>query len=112
MKAKKKSSTPVYVYGIVMIFIQAVTNIANLLWTVWLTLEQIDTGWGFGTRIEMLALLPWLSHLFTFPILAAAIIYFILHAIKGSDKTIMITNAALFSALVCQIVLTNLFMFY
>ena len=112
MKAKKKSSTPVYVYGIVMIFIQAVTNIENLFWTVWLTLEQIGTGWDGGTRIEMLALLPWMIHLLTLPVIAAAIVYFILHAFKGSDKTILITNIVLLLMLVGQIVLTNLFMFY
>lgn len=112
MKAKKKSSTPVYVYGIVMIFVQAVAELVNLPWTLWLTAEQIDTGWDGGTGIEMLALLPWMAHLLTLPVIAATIVYFVLHAFKGSDKTILITNIVLLLTLVGQIVLTNLFMFY
>jgi uncharacterized protein YoaH (UPF0181 family) len=77
-----------------------------------LTAEQIGTGWDGGTGIEMLALLPWMAHLLTLPVIAATIVYFVLHAFKGSDKTILITNIVLLLTLVGQIVLTNLFMFY
>ena len=112
MKTQKKSSTAVYVYGIVMIFIQALSNIANAPWTIWLTAEQIDTGWGGGTGIEMLALLPFTSYVFTIPVIIGVLLYFTLHVFKGSDRTIFITNIVLLLLLVSQIAITILFMFY
>ena len=112
MKTQKKSSTAVYVYGIVMIFIQALSNIANAPWTIWLTAEQIDTGWKGGTGIEMLALLPFTSYVFTIPVIIGVLLYFTLHVFKGSDRTIFITNIALLLLLVSQIAITILFMFY
>lgn len=112
MKTQKKSSTAVYVYGIVMIFIQALSNIANAPWTIWLTAEQIDTGWKGGTGIEMLALLPFTSYVFTIPVIIGVLLYFTLHVFKGSDRTIFITNIVLLLLLVSQIAITILFMFY
>ena len=112
MKAKKKGSTPVYVYGIVMIFVQAVAELVNLPWTLWLTAEQINTGWDGGTGIEMLALLPFTSYIFTIPVIIGVLLYFTLHIFKGSDRTIFITNIVLLLLLVSQIAITILFMFY
>ena len=112
MSKRRKSSTAVYVYGIIMIFIQALSNIANAPWTIWLTAEQIDTGWKGGTGIEMLALLPFTSYVCTLPVILATLVYFILHAFKGSDRTIFITNIVLLLLLISQIAITILFMFY
>ena len=76
-----------------------------------LTVEQIKTGWGYGTDMEMLALLPWMTELLSAPVLLAGVVYGILSIFFRHEKRLMVTNALLFALAAAQIGLTNLFLF-
>lgn len=86
-------------------------NLLHLLWTVWLTVEQTKTGWGYGTDMEMLALLPWMTELLSAPVLLAGVVYGIISIFFRHEKRLMVTNALLFALAAAQIGLTNLFLF-
>ena len=85
-------------------------NLLHLLWTVWLTVEQVKTGWGYSTDLEMLALLPITQETLSIPILVACVVYFILSIFYPHEKRLLRTNILLFSAAVLQFGLTQLFM--
>ncbi len=108
MKKTKGSN----VFGIILIVALSWANLLHLLWTVWLTVEQIETGWGGGTRIEMLSLAPLTLEMIFAPFLLAEIVYLILSAYSQSVKGIKIANICLFVAVLLQYGLTNLFLWY
>jgi hypothetical protein len=90
----------------------APANMLHLGWTFWLTMEQIETGWDGGTGIEMLALLLWLLELVCLPVLLLGVFYLIKSFFRQQKKSLLISNIVLFFALVGQIVMTNLFLFF
>lgn len=100
------------VFGIILIVALVWANLLHILWTVWLTLEQIETGWGGGTGIEMLFLAPWLIEVLSFPVLLAEIVYFALSARWTTARGIKIANIILFVLMMVQIGLTHLFVMY
>ena len=87
-------------------------NVLHLGWTVWLTLEQIETGWDGGTGIEMLALLLWLLELVCVPVLLLGVIYLAMSVSRPQKKGMLMANIALFVCLVFQIAITNLFLYF
>lgn len=87
-------------------------NILHSGWTVWLTMEQIETGWDGGTGIEMLALLLWLMEALCVPVLILGFVYLVMSCFRWQKKWMLITNIILFTALFAQIFVTNLFLFY
>ena len=108
MKKKKTCN----VFGIILIVALSWANLLHILWTVWLTLEQIKTGWGGGTGLEMLFLAPWLIEVLSFPALVAEIFYLVLSARWETVRGVKITNIILFAMMVIQIALTHLFVMY
>lgn len=89
-----------------------IANALHLGWTVWLTAEQIQTGWRGGTGLEMMALLLWLMELLCAPVLLTGIVYLVMSFFRQQKKSLRIANLALLFGLVIQIVTTNLFLFY
>lgn len=54
-------------------------NIINLFWSVWLTLEQINTYWTYGTSLEIGVLYPYICQIVFFPfVLVTSIIIIII----------------------------------
>ena len=87
-------------------------NFLHLGWTYWLAAEQVETGWGGGTGIEMLALALWMLEALCLPVLALGVVYFVLGFFRQQKKKMLVSNIFLFAALAAQIVVTNLFLFY
>ena len=100
------------VFGIVLIVALAWANLLHIFWTVWLTLEQIKTGWGGGTGMEMLFLAPWFIEVLTFPVLLAEIVYLALSTRWQTVRGVKIANIILFVLMMVQIGLTHLFVMY
>ena len=100
------------VLGIVLIVALSWINILHLLWTVWLTVEQINTGWGAGTGIEMMALAPLGIQYISMPVLAVEILFLVLSVKRKTANGIKIANICLFAVALLQFGLTDLFMFY
>ena len=97
------------VFGIIMLVLQAGANLLHLIWTVWLSAEQMQTGWGYGTGMEIGGLYPWLTEILCAPVLLATIVYLVMCICLKSRGGIVKGNIALFAALVLQYGLTNLF---
>lgn len=108
MKTKK----PMNSFAVSMVAALVPANLLHLGWTVWLTWEQIETGWDGGTRIEMMALLLWLLELLCLPVLLMGVIYLVMSFFRPQKMGVRMANIALFVCLVAQIVITNLFLFY
>ena len=107
-----KRSDGMNVFGVVMTIILAIANLLHLLWTVCLTLEQIKTGWGGGTSMDLGVLWPWLIEFLCAPALVTEAVFFVISFFKRPSKSILIANICLFSAVVFQYVLTNLFIHF
>ena len=108
MKTKKSINS----FAVSMVAALAPANVLHLGWTVWLTMEQLETGWNGGTRIEMLALLLWLLELLELSVLLLGVAYFITGFFRQQKKGLLIANIVLFACLVAQIAVTNLFLFF
>ena len=55
------------VFGIVSLVLAVWGNLGHLLFTVWVSAEQLKTGWGYGTDMEMAVLMPWLVEVLCIP---------------------------------------------
>jgi len=100
------------IFGGLTIGLLSIVNLLHLLWTVWLTAEQLQTGWGFGTGMELVVLYPWLTELICLPGMITGAVFLILSIFKPSKKGILSATLCLFIAAIIQYVLTNLFIFY
>ena len=97
-------------FGVLLVIALAGVNLLHLLWTVWLVWEQIETGWGYGTNLEMLALLPWMTELLCAPVLLAGLVYLVLSVRRSPGKRLVVANAVLLGCAFAQIGITNLFL--
>ncbi len=100
------------IFSIIMIILLVLINLAHLLWTVWLTIEQVKTGFGFGTNMELGVLYPWLTEILSSPVIITEIIYIIISIFKKPKKSLLVTNICLFGAVILQYLITNLFIWY
>ena len=100
------------VFGAIIGVLTAVVNLLHGFWTFWLIAEQIKTGWGYSTNLEMLVLMPWMLELICLPVLLTEVVYFIMSCFKRHDRIVTVSNIVLFSLAVAQYIGTNLFIFY
>ena len=99
-------------FSVITICLSALGNVAHMLWTFWLIDEQIETGWGYGTNIELGVLYPWITEILCAPILIVGLIYLILSPFKKPRRKHLAVNILLFTLLILQYGLTNLFIWY
>ncbi len=97
------------IFGGINIAPMVLVNIANSFWTLWLVIEQISTGWGFATNLELGVLWPWIFEVVSLPFVILCLIFLIISIFKKPKKWILITNIILFVLAILQIGLTNLF---
>jgi hypothetical protein len=100
------------IFGYINIFLMAIVNFANAFWTLWLTIEQLATGWGFPTYLEMGVLWPWIFEVLSLPFIILCLAFLILSIFKKTKKWVVIANSILLAFAILQIVLTNLFIWY
>lgn len=106
------------VFAAIVLCILMIGNLVNLPWFVWLTIEQIETGWGYSTDMEIMALLPIAVGFLSLPVLLVALIYIVLCLIPAIKQNYLNSvnnhkmfkiNVILFIVLILQIVITNVF---
>lgn len=107
-----KKSNGMNAFGILTGIILFVANFLHSLWSVWLTAEQIDTGWGYGTNMEMAVLYPWFFEVLCIPAFLAGVVFLLMYIWKRSEKWIAISVGTLFACYFLQVILTNLFIFF
>ncbi len=90
----------------------AIGNLAHLFFTIITIVEQIQTGWGFGTDLEMFVLYPWfIELLICLPAIAVYIVYILIFPNKPFLKWLLVSDTLLFGAIIIQILITNVFIF-
>ena len=107
-----KKHTGMSIFGIFVIVALTLCNLAHLLWTIWLCAEQLQTGWGGGTGLELGVLYPWLTELLCLPGLLGSAVFFILSIFRRPQRKLITATGILFSLLLLQFGLTNLFIWY
>jgi hypothetical protein len=100
------------VYGALLLWLLPGVNLLNLLFTILLGIEQVETGWGYGTNWEMAVLYPWSVELLCLPVVLAGLIFAVLFIFLKSDRTLGRINLILTAALLLQYGLTNLFIWF
>lgn len=100
------------VFGVILIVMLALVNLGHVLWTWWLISEQLQTGWGYGTNMEMLVLMPWMTELVCVPAMIAGVVYLVLSFFLRHKKGILAANIILFACAAVQIGVTNLFIWF
>ena len=106
-------SSGMNVFGIISAILLSVFNLLCIIWTVALTSEQIGTGWGYGTGLEILAVLPMLISMAAISAVLLGALYILFSLIlKKISKPQITLNTVLLSALIIQITLINLFIWY
>ncbi len=99
-------------FGIIFTVMLSFSNLIHLIWTFGISVEQIETGWGYGTNWELGVLLPWITEAILSPLLLVSLIYCIWFLVKRELSAAWISTVALTAALLLQFGLTNLFIWY
>lgn len=98
--------------GIILITVLSPANLINLPWTFMLAVEQLQTGFGAGTLLEVGVLYPWMCEFVCFPVLLCGLLYFMIFPTKRATKGVFIANIVLLSLLVFQYIITNFCIFF
>lgn len=106
MKERKNN-----VFGLISLIIGSICFFVNLGLFLPMLSEQIKTGFGHGTDIEMGALIVWLINGITIIPLIICVVFTVISVIKSDYKWKIITNISLIALTVVMMVLTTVFMF-
>jgi len=72
----------------------------------------VKTGWGGGTSMEMLVLLPWTLEILAIPIVITAAVFIVFSILNKWCKKLFFWNVLLLGVLLTQITIFNLFLYY
>ncbi len=108
---QKNTSIGMNFYGSITVGFMTIANLIHLLFTIAMTNEQIGTGLGYGTDIELAVIFIWTFESIFIPIIIASIVFLCLNVIKKSVRMLFWTNVALLSMLIMQYLITNLFLY-
>lgn len=98
--------------GILALIFSTLLNLVHFPLFVLVLIEQINTGWGYGTNLEMGVLFWWIAeYIMVVPLLVSAGL-FVASMVKRDYKVKIAINAVLLVLCVLQIVLTNVFFIY
>lgn len=104
-----KYSTGATVCGIIVTTLSTLANLLHLPWFIQILAEQVRTGWGGGTNIELAVLYPWMIEFLSIPVLIGGIALFIVSFFRRPKLGLLISSTALTLLLALQFVLLNLF---
>jgi hypothetical protein len=103
------SQSVVLALGVLTIILLVASNLAHIFFTWSVIAEEIQTGWGQPTNMDIGVLVPWLIEgLFCLPSLVVAVIYFIFYSKNQGNKPLFIANLSLTALVFAQILLFNL----
>lgn len=100
------------IFGLVIILLLVLANLLHFgFFTIWLILEQIETGMDGGTLMEMGVLYMWMFEFLLIPVFVIGLFYFVNCFVAESYKKYAWVNAVLYIFLALQIILSNLFLY-
>lgn len=87
-------------------------NLSHIVFTISVVMEEIETGWGRPTSLEMAVLFPWMLEIFLgVPSIILAILSFSLLPKAKSNKVLFIFTICLLVLALIQMFLFNLFIY-
>ena len=99
-------------FGIITCIMLSIINIGNLIWTIALGIEQVQTGWGYGTHFELAILIPWMVQILCLPGILLGIVYVLFAYFRTYRRPMRIVNLVLLLVILLQYGLVHLFIFY
>ncbi len=105
---ESKRITLLDIFACIANFLSLMINCAAMLPVF---IEQIETGWGFGTRYEMMVLLFWMLHLCTAPLVLFGLFNCIWDVVKRNTHWLFALNASLLGATLASVMLSIVFAF-
>jgi len=100
----------IHAFDIIVLVLLLYAFLLNLIPFVPMLIEQIEVG--YGTYIEMGALIYWLIQIITIPAIIIGIIYFVIGMIKKYNKKLFAVNTLLLFSSLLFIIFSNIFIFY
>src|SRR5574344_1450445 len=98
------SQSVVLALGVLAVILLVASNLTHAFFTWSVIAEEIKTGWGQPTNMDIGVLVPWLIEgLLCLPSLVVAVIYFILYAKNKGNKPLFIANISLTALAFAQI---------
>lgn len=80
-------------YDVISCISSFVALIPNFIVFLIMFIEQIETGWGFPTRYEMLVILFWLFQSISIPFLAFGLVGIIIELIKKRTHGVFVASS-------------------
>lgn len=100
------------VFSVITTISLIIANIFHILFTILIIIEEIQTGIGYTTNLEILVILPWIIEIvICLPVIVLAIVSFCVSS-KNNIKRINIINISLFTFLLLQLIIFNIFIWY
>ena len=100
------------ILGAIVLVAMVAANVMQIPWTLNMILEQIATGWGYGTNMELAMLYPWMAEILSFPAAVLTVFVLCFPAIRPTERPIRVAAVILLALAAVQTVLTNLFAFF
>lgn len=105
-------SRKIEAFGLVTCILLGIADFLQIFWLIWLTIEQFKTGFGYGTNMEILALVPMLMNALALPVAVLGVIYCAVGARGRARRAVYFTAISLLSTLLLQVGLIQLFIWY
>lgn len=101
------------VFGVISAIALAAFDVICGVWATVITIEQINTGWGHGTDLELVALVPIMMALISLSALIVGALYILFALIlKERLKPLLIINGIGMGLLSLEIILIFLFLHF
>lgn len=101
------------VFGVISAIALAAFDVICGVWTTIITIEQINTGWGHGTDLELAVLVPIMMALISLSALIVGAFYMLFALLlKERSKPLMIINGIGMGLLSLEIILIFLFLHF
>lgn len=105
--------TPLMVAGLVEMIALIACNILHGVWTYSVIAEEVKTGWGHPTNMDLFVFYPWILEFVSIPLVVAGIALFISAGVlKQPSKKIIIPTAIIYGLYLAQVIVTNVLLCY
>ncbi len=98
------------VFGCICLLMLVPANLVHLFFTALISLEQIKTGWGYGTNWDLAALFPWMLESLGTPVVILGLVFLCLSWKKPALKALRVWCGILTGLFFLQGLITNLFL--
>lgn len=100
------------IYSVITFITLLICNLIAFIFTLIYTIEQIKTGFGFGTNTEMFVIFPLITAILSIPLFINGIINLIINIIDKFKTVFSVTNLIQTIILLLQYLIIYIFIIY